>query len=198
LPDAAAPLVNAREPEVPDTAALDVATTIEPEELLVLAPARTETDPPYCEAAVAPPASMTTEPPVSPDDTPASKAISPPTPLLLLPTKAMMEPPLPPEATPEYSNTDPELPECVVPVLKVIEPETPAETAFEDSKVRNPVGPLVLAPPNMLTDPPDWLSAVVLPAERTNCPPTPLLPEPTTTLTAPPLPLDAEPVFSAK
>jgi len=71
LPLNAVPLLNSSDPDVPADAALDVVTVMEPVVALVLLPDAMKTEPPVCEAAVVPPASIMTAPPAPYVDSPA-------------------------------------------------------------------------------------------------------------------------------
>jgi len=178
LPDAAVPLLNNSEPDVPDEAAFEVATVMEPVVALLLPPAMIDTEPPVCEAAVVAPADRTRTPPL---------------PLLPVPTATLIAPPLPLVANPDTIVTVPLLPSNAVPLLSNTDPDVPADAALDVATVMEPVVALLLPPAMIDTDPPVCEAAVVAPADSTRTPPLPLLPVPTATLMAPPLPLVANP-----
>jgi len=107
-----------------------------------------------------------------------------------------MEPAAPLLAVPDDSNTTPEFPSAEVPELTVTGPDTPPAKLLAEEMTTEPLLPVgePLLPELMRTEPPDWPTAVVAPADNANRPPVPLLPLPTTTLIAPPEPLVASPV----
>jgi len=178
LPDKVVPLLSNTDPDVPADAAFEVATVMEPVVALLLPPAKMDTEPPVCEAAVVAPADSTRTPPL---------------PLLPVPTATLMAPPLPLVAKPDTRVREPLLPLNAVPVLKSSDPDVPADAAFDVATVTEPVVALLLPPARIDTDPPVCEAAVVAPADSTRTPPLPLLPVPTATLMAPPLPLVAKP-----
>jgi len=187
------PLLNSTDPDVPDEPAFELATVTDPVLLLLLPPPKIATEPPVFPLAVV---------------LPADSVNGPPTPLLPLPTSTLMAPPEPPVVNPVDTVTLPELPPLDDPVLSSTDPDVPADTALAETNDKEPVGPLVLPPDNIDTEPPTWLRSEAVPAAITTAPPvvpleapadittpppTPLVPLPTTKLIPPPAPLTADP-----
>jgi len=166
LPDKVVPLLSNTDPDVPADAAFEVATVMEPVVALLLPPAKMDTEPPVCEAAVVAPADSTRTPPL---------------PLLPVPTATLIAPPLPLVANPDTRVREPLLPLNAVPLLNSSDPDVPADAALDVVTVMEPVVALVLLPDAMKTEPPVCEAAVVPPASIMTAPPAPYVDSPAET-----------------
>jgi hypothetical protein len=125
------PVFSKIEPEFPYDKALAVDTRTLPDPELSLSPEETKMLPPEA-------AAVRTRPP--------DRDTSPPAPLVLCPTTALMDPPRPPVDTPEPTNTQPELPDKEVPVANTTAPDTPADAASAVERTSSPDPLLTLEP----------------------------------------------------
>ncbi len=112
--------------------------------------------------AVLDPVVIVTAPPVAPGEivAPAVNRISPPVPLLPLPTANTMLPPRPDVAVPVTKYKAPLLPLFPVPVLITIIPLIPEVPDCSVLMMTSPLAPLVLPPDVMDTLPPVAVAAV--------------------------------------
>jgi hypothetical protein len=109
--------------------------------------------------------------------------ISPPDPLLPVPTVTYTAPPRPLDAAPEPMYNAPVFPDPDVPVLKISIPLTPLLIALPVLKTKSPeLVASMFVPENIVTRPPLLpLDPEIDPDRNSNSPPRPLFPKPTVT-----------------
>jgi len=167
LPLVESPVLNTINPLTPDDPALPVRNNKDPVEVELL-PLIIDTRPPDFESKEVVPAMIT---------------ISPPDPLLPVPTVTYTAPPRPLDATPEPMYNAPVFPDPDAPVLKISIPLDPLLTASPVLKTKSPeLLPSKFVPVNIVMRPPlVALEPEIEPERSTSSPPLPLLPVPTVT-----------------
>ena len=165
LPLVESPVLNTINPLTPDDPALPVRNNKDPVEVELL-PLIIDTLPPDFEANEVVPPIIT---------------ISPPDPLLPVPTVTYTAPPRPLDATPEPMYNAPVFPDPDAPVLKISIPLTPLLVASDVLRKIDPVElPAKLEPDMIMIRPPLFAAEPdVEPARKTRSPPLPLFPLPT-------------------
>jgi hypothetical protein len=126
LPLVESPVLSTINPLTPDVPALPVRNNNEPLDAPAFEPLIIDTRPPDFEAKEVAPAIIT---------------ISPPVPLLPVPTEIYTAPPLPLDAAPEPIYNAPVLPEPDAPVLKISIPLTPLVAESLVLNIKSPVLP---------------------------------------------------------
>jgi len=139
FPEPVLPLLSVTDPDTPDDAAFDDASTTAPVPLLVLPPDRIDTEPPIPPVEVVVPLERNSAAPFA---------------LFPVPTITLMDPPDPPVPEPEDKRMLPESPSAVLPVNNSIVPEEPVTPPVAVLRMTDPVELLVLAPPTINTEPP--------------------------------------------
>jgi hypothetical protein len=168
LPLDESPVLSTINPLAPVDPALPVRSNNKPLDEAVPDPVIIDTRPPDFEAKEVVPALIT---------------ISPPGPLLPVPTVTYTAPPRPLDAAPEPMYNAPVLPDPDAPVLKISIPLTPLLTASPVRKTKSPeLLPSKFVPVNIVMRPPlVALEPEIEPERSTSSPPLPLLPVPTVT-----------------